>query len=817
MKTRWIATFRHGIHAAVTLFAVLAIETSLFGQITVSGRVTSQSDGTPVVYAHVKLERTTRTAITDTAGWFTLQGVKPGPAVLRISFVGYATYEQPFNLTRDTVIRVSLAGEAILGDEVTITATRALEKYPVAHTTVGSKEIRAVNLGRDVPYIILQTPSVNVTSDAGNGIGYTGMTIRGTDLTRINVTVNGIPVNDAESQGVWFVDLPDIASSAGSIQVQRGVGTSTNGAGAFGASVNFHTTDMRADPYGELDVSGGSYNTFKSTLRFGTGLMPGRFSVDGRLSYIRSDGYVDRASSNLASYYLAAGYYGPKTTIRLINFTGTEKTYQAWEGVPKDSLATNRTYNPAGEYTDAAGNIAYYGNQTDNYLQENYQLIFSQVAGRGLTLNGALHYTHGRGYYENYKEDASFSSYGLGDVVLGGDTISSTDLVNRKELDNDFAGLTFSAVWQIPDRLKVIAGGGWNRYHGRHSGKIIWAEFASNGSNTRNWYYNTGLKSDFNLYAKANYHLLPRLNLFADLQYRRVAYDMEGTLDNLRNLDQDHLFNFFNPKTGLYWTLNPRNDLYFSFAVANREPSRNNYKDADPGQEPGPERLYDYELGYNLKLPWSAWGINLYYMDYRDQLVLTGEINDVGEAVMVNVPHSYRAGLEVTASMEFFNKKLAWNLSGTFSRNRIRQFTQYTDQYDADWNFTGQKEEVLNDRVLSFSPSVAAASSITWKPVKGLALSVNSRYTGRQYIDNTTTDSRSLDGYFLNGISAGYTVKTRLVGELGFNLTVNNLFSAEYESNAWIYPFYVNGEYFEANGYFPQAPVNFLAGVSFRL
>ncbi len=786
-------------------------------QCTISGMVTDRTTGTPLAGAHITAGTGIMTTVSDADGRFHFNRVKQGSITMAASYIGYKKSSETMIIRGDTTLLIKLEGAALLGDEVNIIATRAQGKYPTAYSTISNKEIAAVNLGKDIPTLIQGNPSTIVTSDAGNGVGYSGFSIRGTDLTRINVTINSIPLNDAESQGVWFVDLPDMASSAENIQVQRGVGTSTNGAGAFGASVNFMTSDLHQDPYGELNISGGSFNTFKSTLRFGTGLMADKFSVDGRLSYIHSDGYIDRAFSNLKSYYLAGGYYGPKTTVKIITFSGIERTYQAWEGVPKDSLATNRTYNPSGEYTDQNGNLAYYNNQTDNYQQDHYQLLFSQLLAKNWNINAAVHYTKGKGYYENYIQDASFTDYGLDDVVTGNDTITITDLVNRKMMDNDFCGITFSTNYSIPDKLKITIGGAWNRYYGQHFGKVIWAEYASNGDNDRNWYYNTGLKKDFNVFGKASYQLFKKMNLFADLQYRHVSYNMSGTLDNLRILDQQHIFNFFNPKGGLFFELNKQNDLFFSIGVANREPSRNNYKDADPGQEPVNETLYDYELGYAFRLPWLNIGANLYYMDYRDQLVLTGEINNVGEAVMVNVPHSYRMGIELSANADFFQKKVHWAVNATFSRNKIIDFTQYVDTYDQDWNSLGQDTVFLGKTDLSFSPDVIVNSVLTYKPFPQLSISLNSKYVGKQYIDNTSNEGRSLSGYFVNGFGAMFTVKTKYIGEIGFSLAVNNLFSVKYETNAWVYPYYIGGSYNEYNGYFPQARVNFLAGIAVKI
>ncbi len=808
---------KHGIFSIILLIIFVLYSGCLHAQYSISGIITDKKEGTPLPGAHIIAGSNSSSTVSDVNGRFQLSNIRPGNFNLRISFIGYQTFNRLLVILHDTTLQIEMEGNALLGDEVNIMATRARDKYPTAYSSISNKEIKSSNLGMDIPYLIQGTPSTIVTSDAGNGVGYSSFSIRGTDLTRINVTVNSIPINDAESQGVWFVDLPDMASSTENLQIQRGVGTSTNGAGAFGASINFMTSDLHQDPYGELNLSGGSYNTFKSTLRFGTGLMANKFSVDGRLSYIHSNGYIDRAFSNLKSFYLSGGYYGKNTTIKLISFSGFERTYQAWEGVPKDSLATNRTYNPSGEYTDKSGNTLYYKNQTDNYQQDHYQLLFSQSLAKNWNFNTAIHYTRGQGYYENYKQGASFISYGLNDVIVGNDTLTTTDLINRKMMDNDFCGITFSTNYSLPDKLKITMGGAWSRYYGEHFGKVIWAEYASNGDIDRNWYYNTGVKKDFNIYGKVSFQVLKKLNLFADLQYRHVTYKLEGTLDNLRMLDQRHIFNFFNPKGGIFVEINKQNSIYGSIGIANREPSRNNYKDADPGHLPSYETLFDYELGYSFRLPDFSVTANLYYMTYKNQLVLTGEINNVGEAVMVNVPHSYHAGIELSATAGFFQKKLQLTVNATLSRNKIKNFTQYIDRYDQDWNSLGQDTIYLGETDLSFSPDMIVNAILTYKPISQLSISMNSKYIGRQFIDNTSNAGRSLNGYFINGFGVMYGLKTKIFKEIGLSLTINNLFNQKYESNAWVYPYYQGDVYNEYNGYFPQALINFLFGLSLKI
>ena len=799
------------------MFASISLWSQKPNQISLSGKILDITSGKALQGAHISLENTANITISDQTGIFSFSHLHPGNYLLRVSFMGFKTEKMSLLLAKDTLMVIHLEPVILFGDEVNISATRAQEKYPTTYSTISNTEIKALNLGKDMPFLLQNSPSTIVTSDAGNGVGYTGISIRGTDLTRINVTVNGIPLNEAESQGVWFVDLPDFASSTENIQIQRGVGTSTNGAGAFGASINFLTSDLHQEPYGELNCSGGSFNTFKTTLRFGTGLMVGNISVDGRLSYIYSGGYIDRSFSKLKSYYLSGGFYGKTTTVKLITFSGVERTYQAWEGVPKDSLGTHRTYNPAGEYIDKNGNIAYYDDQTDNYQQDHYQLIFSQKLLRNWNISAALHYTKGEGYYENYKQNAKFSDYGLDDVILGGDTIKKTDLINRKMMKNDFYGITFSSNYTPIDPLKITIGGAWNHYYGKHFGKIIWAEYASNGDKDRNWYDNTGDKTDFNIYGKFSYQLFKVINLFADLQYRRVNYVIVGSLDDLRNTDQSHLFNFFNPKGGIFFQINSKNDLYFSFGIANREPSRNNYQDCDPERPPTFETLYDYELGYALKLEHFSMNANLYYMQYSNQLVLTGEINNVGEAIMVNVPRSYRAGLELAAGVNFFKNKLKWDANLTISRNKIIDFTQYVDNYNEEGNFTGQISNFLGETDLSFSPDLIIGSNITYKPIRQLSFSFNSKYIGKQFIDNTSNPGRALHDYFINGLSASFTISTKVFREIGFNAAVNNLFNQMYETNAWVYPYYYDHQYYESNGYFPQAGINFLFGISLKI
>ena len=802
----------------VLFFTIFLISTGIdgFAQVNLKGTVKDNSTGKTLSGANIVIENTFISTSSDEKGNYKITGLKPLHYNLKLSFMGFKTISKSIVLRNDTILDFEMELAALLGEEVNIIATRAQSNTPTTFTTITMKEIQKLNTGQDLTYILQTTPSVVTTSDAGTGIGYTGMNIRGTDLTGINVTMNGIPVNDAESQGVWFVDLPDISSSTQNIQIQRGVGTSTNGAGAFGATVNIQTSNSSPEAYGELNATGGSFNTFKSTFRFGSGMINNRFAFDGRISFITSDGYIDRASTRLNSFLLSGCYLKKSTTVKFNILSGWEKTYQAWEGVPKDSLATNRTYNPAGEYLDQNGHPVYYQNQTDNYNQTHYQLLFSQEVGTTLNLNAALFYTKGKGYYENYKQAQLFSAYDLPDVILGNDTLRGCNMINQKWLDNDYYGVTFSGNYHVSNRFLLTTGGAWSNYYGKHFGKVIWAEYASTGDNDRHWYDNIGKKMDFNIFLKAGYQVMKKLNLFIDLQYRYVNYRISGDLETLSLIDQSHLFNFFNPKAGISFHPDEKQNLYFSFSVANREPNRNDYEVVDSNYMPSPERLYDYELGYNLKLTNFTTGICLYYMNYHDQLVLTGKINSVGEAIRSNVPESYRAGIELTAGANIF-KWMKWNFTSTFSINKIKNFTEYVDNYDSAWNFTGQTVNSPGSTNISFSPGIIATNQLTFIPLKNLNFTLTSRFVGRQFIDNTSNKSRSLDPYFVNGISLIYDLHTPLIRDIGFKFMVNNLFSSKYETNAWVYQYNYAGQPAESNGYFPQALINFMVGISLTI
>ncbi len=766
-----------------------------------SGTVISETDGVLLQDANVQLLNTKHGDATNDQGQFVLNNVKSGNYTLKVSFVGYNDYKQTIRITSDQRITIKLSPSMIMQEEVIISAIRAKETQASTYTNLNKKKIESENQGQDLPFIMSRTPSMVVTSDAGAGIGYTGMRIRGTDITRINVTVNGIPINDPESHGVFWVNMPDLATSIDHIQIQRGVGTSTNGQAAFGASINIQTTGLREKAYMESSTIFGSFNTLKNALSFGTGLINNKFAIDARLSKMNSDGFIDRAWSDLKSFYVSAGYYGKKSITKLNIFSGKEHTYQAWGGVPKDKLETDRTYNP---YT--------YENETDNYQQDHYQLTYSNQLMDKLLLNLAGHYTRGRGYYEQFKEGRSFEDYQLPNFVIGDSTITETDLIQQKWLDNHFFGTTYSLNYE-DDRVNIIAGGSWNKYIGDHFGEVIWMDYTSTADKNYEWYRNQGIKTDFNVYGKMNYHLTNALSLYGDLQYRQIFYDIDGIHDDLRDLTQEHTYKFVNPKAGVHYKLDDRQNVYLSFAIGNREPSRSAFRDADDDKMPRPERLMDYEAGYVFRNNMLSVAANAFYMDYKDQLILTGEINDVGAAMMTNAPKSFRTGIELSFGMKpvtFFEM----NTNIAYSVNKIKDFTAYVD----DWDHWGEQIiENLGEVDIAFSPAIVADNEFKFTPFNNFNVSLISKYVSDQYIDNTMNEERKLDAYFVNDVRFEYAIKDVFFKEIKLSLALNNVLNHEYETNAWVYRYYTGGEYGAFYGYYPQAGFNFLAGLNIKL
>ena len=681
-------------------------------------------------------------------------------------------------------------------DEVLVAAIRVDSKTPVTFTNLTKKEFKTRNLGQDIPILMNYLPSVVTTSDAGNGIGYTGIRVRGSDATRVNITINGIPYNDSESQGTYWVNMPDFASSLESVQLQRGVGSSTNGSGAFGASLNMLTDNYSKVNSGEIANSGGSFNSRKNTVKFSTGLLNNHFEIAGRLSVLKSDGYIDRASSDLKSYFLQGTYVGKTTLLKALAFGGKEKTYQSWNGIDAATLESNRTFNSAGMFTDQFGNIRFYDNETDNYQQDHYQLHWNEKISDKWNTNLAFHYTKGKGYFENYIEDAAFTDFGL--LPVG--TEVTTDLIRQKWLDNDFYGTTFSSNYK-EEKLNLVIGGAYNKYEGAHFGKVIWARFASQSELGDRYYDDSATKTDANLFAKANFQISEKISFYGDLQIRNVHYKANSLETGLVNDN----FNFFNPKAGLNFDLNSKNTLYFSFARANREPNRDDYSNGTPK----PEQLNDFELGWRLISEKTKLNVTAYYMKYKNQLVLTGALNDVGSPLRENVGDSYRLGLEVNADLYLSEK---WLLRPNIALSENKNQRYYF-----------QKDGVLQDfgnTSIAFSPNIVAGNCLTFAPSNNLQFSILSKFVGKQFMGNIEAANSELQGYFVNDLNVSYEIQPKSVFKsVLFSVLVNNLFNTKYVSNGYYYTYDDtwtnpgNTITLDGAGYYPQAGLNFLAGI----
>jgi len=695
----------------------------------------------------------------------------------------------------------TLQGKKIVLDEVLVEAVRVTKESPVTFSDLSKEAIAPRNLGQDIPILMNFLPAVVTTSDAGAGVGYTGIRVRGSDATRVNVTINGIPYNDAESQGTFWVNMPDFASSTESLQLQRGVGTSTNGAAAFGASLNLLTDAFSEEAFGQISSSFGSFNTLRNNLKFSTGLLNDHVEISGRLSRITSDGYVDRASSQLESYFLQGVYVDDNTLVKALLFGGHEITYQSWFGIDRQTLETNRTFNPAGFYTDENGVTQFYDKEEDNYKQDHFQLHWNEQLSDQWSSNIALHYTRGRGYFEQFREDDDFATYGFDPITVNGELVATTDLIRRRWLDNDFYGTVFSLVHK-KETLDLILGGGFNIYEGDHFGEVIWARFASN-SNIRDRYYDdNSRKTDLNLYAKGIFDLNDKLKLFGDLQYRTVGYEANGEDTGL----VDDTFNFFNPKVGLTYDLNQNNNFYFSFARANREPNRNDYENGSPR----PEQLNDFELGWRYVSPKVQVNTNVYYMRYKDQLVLTGELNDVGAPLRANVGDSYRLGLEVDATLSLGNK---WVLQPNIA---------LSDNRNLDFFF--QRDGVLQNlgnTNIAYSPNLIAGNIIGFIPNENWQLSLLSKFVGKQYMGNIDSEGSVLEAYSQTDLNVQYTWQTNsFVKSVVFSGLVNNIFNQDIVSNGYFFTF--DDDFsnpgtittIEGAGFYPQAGINFLLGAT---
>lgn len=816
----------HAVKCSIFLSVLLLLSANLTAQNTLTGTVIDKSSGEILSGAHVKLTTLNQTTTTDRNGYFEFRKLKADDYELKVSYVGYKTVDQTVNIAKNTNIVIPLEVSPYMQEEVIISAVRATATSPVSSQLIDKENIERQNQGKDFPYLLEHGISTVSTSDAGNGFGYTSMRIRGTDMTRINVTVNGIPLNDAESHNVFWVDLPDLASSAKDIQIQRGVGTSSNGVASFGASVNVLTENFGKDASAQFSTSYGSFNSSKNTLQLSTGLLNNHWALNARMSGLHSDGFINRATSDLTSFQLSGGYISQKDIIQFNVISGHERTYQAWDGIPKSTLDTNRSWNGLGAYYNNSGELLFYPDQVDDYTQTHYHLNAAHRFSEKLTANVGLHYTKGWGYYEQYKEDEELSNYGLSpvkldhpfysthdDVINVPDSIVAVaDIVRRKNLDNDFYGF----VWGLNYTNKMLEiewGGGLNNYDGRHFGTLINNEYSPLVPNLFRWYESTSNKSDGNTFVKFNAKISNNLNSLIDVQLRLINYQINGIDDDGRDITQSHKFLFFNPKAGINYNISTNQKLYGFLGIARREPNRDNFVDANP-ELPAPkhESLCNAELGYAIGMKKFSAGANIYLMQYKDQLILTGAINDVGAPVMVNVPDSYRAGLELMAHIHLL-PNLYVEMNTTLSRNKIKSFTEYVDNWD-DWSQIAIEHK---NSTIAFSPSVIAGASCTWKPWNPLEISWMSKYVSKQYLDNTQSDERILHSYLDNKLLLALNFSYKKLKSIQLTTQINNIFNAEYESNAWVYRYLYEGSYETLNGYFPQAKRHIMVGLSVKL
>ena len=703
-------------------------------------------------------------------------------------------------------------------EEVKIAGLRVDESQPFAYINIDKEDLASRNLGQDLPIMLNYLPGVVTTSDAGAGIGYTGIRVRGSDATRVNVTINGIPYNDSESQGVYWVDLPDFTSSVSSLQMQRGVGTSTNGSGAFGASINLLTDAVSENAFAEIANSIGSFNSFKHTLMFSTGLL-NNIEISGRMSKITSDGYIDRATSDLDSYFLQAAYQDKNTLIKAIMFGGHEITYQSWFGIDATTLSTNRTYNPAGEIYDDNGNLeGHYDRQVDEYLQDHFQFHWNQKLNTYTNLSLGLNYTWGRGAYEEYKDlwfeqninfsnENNFSYLGIQPYSIGGTTIDTTENIIKKWLNNDYYVATFSLNTQ-KGNTALNFGTMFSSYIGDHYGELIFAANASAGLPRDRFYENQGKKTEGNLFAKVNHQFNDLFSGYLDLQYRSISYNVEGTEKGPANIDIDENYGFFNPKVGVVYNFNPKNKLYLSFARAHREPIRDDFEQGNPD----PEELNDFELGWRFTSEKSTFLANVYYMDYTNQLVLTGAINDVGAPLRENVGKSSRLGIELEGNFALGNR-WSWQPNITLSNNRNHDY-----YFERDGKLTD-----LGNTHLSFSPAVVAGNIITYKPKSNWSLALLTKHVGEQFMGNIDSDNSKLSAYTISDLNIAYQIlPIGLFKSLNISLLVNNILDVKYVSNGYFYTF--DDDYtepgkittIEGSGFYPQAGVNFLLGLNVR-
>jgi iron complex outermembrane recepter protein len=816
----------------VKLLAYMALlPLPIFAQNSIKGKIVEKENQQALTGANIVLENSYKATFSGLEGNFQFDNLKDGTYQLKVSYVGFDVVSKEVILPSTEEFVIEMTKSEVWTDEVIISGTRASERTATTYKELKKEEIERINVGQDIPMLLSQTPSVVSNSDAGAGVGYTGMTIRGSDITRINVTVNGVPVNDSESHGVFWVNMPDFVSSVNSIQVQRGAGTSTNGTGAFGASVNIQTNTLRRDAYVESFNSVGSFNTFKNNLMVGTGLIKDKFTLDARLSQIGSDGFIDRASSDLKSYYISGGYYGKKSVFRLNVFSGKERTYQAWYGIPEAKYRgdinglTEHYYNNVGSLyhtpqdstnlfnpnNNRTYNFYQYPNQTDNYQQDHYQGIYNTQISDKLNLNIVFHYTYGRGFYEEFRYRQRFSSYGLPNFTLGGTTISRTNLIRRRWLDNHFYGTVYNITYNPTNNLSLIVGGAANQYKGKHFGEVIWSQYSVTNDNLFRYYDNDAVKNDVNAFVKGFYQVTDKLNLFADMQVRNVMYSFLGFDRNLNNVTQTANLTFFNPKGGVTYQLNKNNQLYASYSVANREPVRRDFTDSSPESRPLPENMQNIEAGYKKQSNNYFIGANLFLMEYKNQLVNTGQINDVGAYTRTNVASSFRRGIELEGGFTI-GKNISWAGNFTYSMNKIKEYNDFVDNYDT----FEQEITTFKNTDIALSPSVIAGGVWSFKVYNWLSFDILSKYVGDQFLDNTMNSFRKLDAFFVNDLRLVYSIKPKFMNEIVLNATIFNILDQKYAPNGYTYSFIAGGSTITENYLYPQAGRNFLVSLGIK-
>ena len=808
----------------ILIFILPLFTCNIFAQVNLYGKVRDAS-GKALPAVLITIRDSPYQTYSDLQGGFMIKNIKTSSTnwVLQFSLNGFN--DQIYNASTSDInqaLEVTLFTKSKNLEEISVNALR--QNANKTSTTISSFEKK--NYGQDIPYLLEENPSVVTTSDAGAGVGYTGIRVRGVDASRINVTINGIPVNDPESHDVYWVNMPDLASSIENLQLQRGVGTSTNGAGAFGASVNIKTNNISQEPYATIDNSFGSFQSLRNSIKVGTGLLQNKFSLDMRLSKIQSNGYIDRASSNLTSYYLAGSYVADRTVIKAIAFSGKEITYQAWYGTPEsringdssqmmayadrnylDSIDRENLLNSGRSY-----NYYTYKNQVDHYQQDNYQLHFYHRFNRGWYMNMAGHYTYGRGYYEQYQKNDYLSNYGLSPVIVGNDTIKNTDLIRRLWMNNHFVGAVYSLNGYLSNiKTFVIFGGATNTYLGQHFGEIIWARFASSSEIEDKYYDNNAQKFEVSHFLKTTTNLTQKLSIGIDLQYRYVYYQFLG-VDQVSgvmvDMQQSVPFHFFNPKSTFNYTINNIQSIYANIAHSNREPIRRDFRESTPQNRPKFESMTDFELGYQLKNKYYNLSLNGYFMNYNNQLILTGQINDVGGYTRTNVKDSYRAGVEMSGGaklLPYFTVQGAL----TLSENKIAAFIEYIDDYDNG----GQFEVQHSNTDLAFSPNITGNAGFKLMPIENFTIHWMTKYVGRQYLDNTSTKSRSLNPFTFTNVSLSYQMNTSWCKQFLFGLQVNNLFNALYENNGYTYSYIYGGETTTENFYYPQAGINVMGRI----